>query len=318
MKKIFNRVNKYTKLILKVAVSLFFIWLIFFSVDWLEVAENIRKINGFYLVAYIIVIILGIAISSYKWKILADFKGIKLNFVNFFKLYLTGNFINNFMPSFIGGDVYKAYSLGKPEKKYIEASSTVVMDRITGLFGAIFLALVFSLLNIKEVLSSHVLIVVNLIVVGSFLAIIFLLIIKKMTFWNQLKKYFPQKLIAFMADLKTYNGNSGIIQRSIIWAFVFDFVGIALANFILFTALGIKIGILDYLSIIFLISIIASIPVSINNIGLKEWAYIAFFGALNLNPPAIVTVAIVSRFIQMLISFLALPFYLKRDKINFK
>jgi hypothetical protein len=218
------------------------------------------------------------------------------------------------MPSFIGGDVYKAYSLGKPEKKYIEASSTVVMDRITGLFGAILLALIFSLLNIREVLSSHVLIVVNLIVLGSFLAIVFLLIIKKLSFWKHLKKYFPQKLIAFMIDLKTYKGNSGIIQRSIIWAFIFDFVGIALANFVLFTALGIKIGVLDYLSIIFLISIIASIPVSINNIGLKEWAYIAFFGALNLDPSAIVTVAIISRFIQMLISFFALPFYLKRDK----
>ena len=306
--------NKYTKLILKIAVSLFFIWLIVFSVDWLEVIKNIGKINGYYLVAYISVIILGIAVSSYKWKILADFKGIKLSFVNFFKLYLTGNFINNFMPSFIGGDVYKAYSLGKPEKKYIEASSTVVMDRITGLFGAILLALIFSLLNIREVLSSHVLIVVNLIVLGSFLAIVFLLIIKKLSFWKHLKKYFPQKLIAFMIDLKTYKGNSGIIQRSIIWAFIFDFVGIALANFVLFTALGIKIGVLDYLSIIFLISIIASIPVSINNIGLKEWAYIAFFGALNLDPSAIVTVAIISRFIQMLISFFALPFYLKRDK----
>ena len=80
--------------------------------------------------------------------------------------------------------------------------------------------------------------------------------------------------------------------------------------------LSVGMNFLDYLSVIFLISIVASVPVSINNIGIKEWAYITFFAVFGIEASQVVSVAIISRFIQMLISFFALPIYLRRK--NFK
>jgi uncharacterized membrane protein YbhN (UPF0104 family) len=189
-----------------------------------------------------------------------------------------------------------------------------MMDRITGLLGATILALVFTLLNIKNVIGDTALVIVNLLVFLSLLFDIFIAKIRNRPFWGRLKKYFPDKVVAFIIDLGTYNRDSKILQKSILLTFVFDFVGIALANYILFLALGVKIDILNYLSVIFLVSIIASLPVSINNIGIKEWAYITFFGAFGLGASAVVSVAIVSRFIQMFISFLALPVYLRRTR----
>jgi uncharacterized membrane protein YbhN (UPF0104 family) len=98
------------------------------------------------------------------------------------------------------------------------------------------------------------------------------------------------------------------------YSFIFSLVGIGILNYVLFLALGINITILNFLSVVFLISIISALPISINNIGLKEWAYITFFGLFGVNPAAAVTVAIVSRTIQMVVSFFALPIYLKRKK----
>jgi hypothetical protein len=68
---------------------------------------------------------------------------------------------------------------------------------------------------------------------------------------------------------------------------------------------------LDYLSIVFLISIVSAIPVSINNIGIKEWAYITFFGFFGIASSGALVAALLSRIVQMLISFAALPYYLK-------
>jgi hypothetical protein len=65
-----------------------------------------------------------------------------------------------------------------------------------------------------------------------------------------------------------------------------------------------------------LINIIASIPISINNIGIKEWAYHTFFVFISVDPSVAVTVALSSRFIQMLISFFALPEFLRRRNIR--
>lgn len=306
--------KKYTKLVLKFLVSTAFLFWVIFKVDWIVVIKDVQSIKLAYLVFYVLAVIAGMVICAYKWKILANFKEIKMSFGNFFKFYLTGTFINNFMPSFIGGDTFKAYETGKPQGKYIEAASAVMMDRITGLLGATILAIFFTLLNIKNVISDATLVIVNLIVLLSFLFDIFIAKIRKRPFWGHFKKYFPDKITAFIIDLGTYNKKSGILKKSILLAFAFDFIGVALANYILFLALGVKIDLINYLSVIFLVSIISSVPISVNNIGIKEWAYITFFGAFGLSASSVVTVAIISRFIQMFISFFALPVYLSRSK----
>ena len=306
--------KKYYKRILKILVSAAFLYWVIFKVNWLDVIRNFESIRWPFLAAYVIAVLVGMAVCAYKWKVLANYKEIDLSFGDFFKYYLTGTFINNFMPSFVGGDTFKAYEVGKPQKRYIEAASSVIMDRITGLFGATILALIFTALNFSRVMSDKALAIANLAIAASFLFDILVMKLRKHSFWARFKKYFPDKFVAFIIDLGTYN-NNGKIFRKVIWlSFIFYFVGVAAANYILFAALGVKIGILDYLSAVFLISIISSVPVSINNIGIKEWAYIAFFGAFGVSSSAAVTVAIISRFIQMLISFFALPVYLRARK----
>lgn len=304
--------KRYSKIIFKIIVSALFLFWVIFKVDWASVIKDVANLNIFYLFFYIAVVILGIVISSYKWKVLAGYKQINLSLFEFFKFYLTGTFINNFMPSFIGGDTYKAYGIGKAQGKYIEAASSVFMDRITGLFGATILALVFSLLNIKKVISSDTLIFINIIIFFSFLVDIFIAKARQYSFWSYFNKYLPDKIIKFIIDLGTYSNDFKFFKKIILLSFAFNFIGIALANYILFLAFGIQIGLLDYFSAIFLISIVSSVPVSINNIGIKEWAYITFFGVFGLASSGVVAVAITSRIIQMLISFFALPIYLKR------
>lgn len=306
--------KKYIKRILKLLVSAAFLFWVIFKVDWSSVLHDFQEIKWPFLAAYILTILAGMVICAYKWKTLANYKKINLSLGDFFKYYLTGTFINNFMPSFVGGDTFKAYETGKAQGKYIEAASAVVMDRITGLFGATILAIIFTLLNLTRVISDKTLLIANLLVATSFMIDVVIMKVRDFSFWSRFKKYFPDKVVAFIIDLGTYNNDQRVFRRAVLLSFAFYFVGVALANYILFTALGIKIDIRDYLSVIFLISIISSIPVSINNIGIKEWAYIAFFGAFGVSASAAVTAAIISRFVQMFISFFALPVYLKRIK----
>ncbi|MDR3583417.1 MAG: lysylphosphatidylglycerol synthase transmembrane domain-containing protein [Candidatus Pacebacteria bacterium] len=306
--------KKYTKRILKTIVSLIFLFWVIFKVNWAYAWKSFLTINAYYLIAYILVIILGMFICAYKWQILAKYKEINLNFGHFFKFYLAGTFINNFMPSFIGGDTFKAYETGKTDGRYIEAASSVMMDRITGLFAATILAIIFTLLNLKTVLGSPVLIIVNLAVLLSFSIDITIMLVRKKAFWSRFKKYFPEKFVAFMIDLGTYNGDHSVMNKTILLGMLFDFVGIALANYILFAALGIKIGMINYLSVIFLISIISSVPITINNIGIKAWSYIAFFGVFGLDSSLVATVSVLSSVIQVVISLFALPVYLRSKK----
>lgn len=303
------------KFLLKVLVSLGFLAWIIFTTDWNQVLFYLDKIAIWKLVLYIILILVGIVISAHKWRILAEFKDIKTHtFGDYYRFYLTGTFINNFMPSFIGGDTFRAYQIGKPEKKYIEAASSVMADRITGFIGMAILALLFSFVNIQTTLHNRLLLLIDFILILAFVLDILIAKTKNWGLWKKILERIPQKIARFIIEVQDYSTNSQILTSSIIWGVIFQFVGVAIANFLLFWALGIQINIIDYLSVIFLISLISSIPITINNIGLKEWAYVTFFGIYGLNSSAVVTVAILSRFIQMFISFFALPTYLKAKK----
>jgi len=90
-----------------------------------------------------------------------------------------------------------------------------------------------------------------------------------------------------------------------------------MANFTLFKAIGICLSVEQFMSVIFLSSIIAAVPISMGNIGVKEWAYVFLFGIFGVSASGVVTVVILSRILQMFISLLAIPFYLQ-DKGDYK
>lgn len=306
--------NKFIKIGLKILVSAVFLLWVIFKVDWPQVLFYLRMANPWILVLYVGVILLGIAISSYKWMFLSHFKNIKHPYGDYYKLYLTGTFINNFMPSFIGGDTFKAYQIGKAEKKYIEAASVVVMDRVTGLIGIMAIALIFNLANLQIVMSNQALLFFSLFIMLSLAWFIFVVKSRNARFWRWILAKIPQKLAKFIEETQEFSADYKVLAKAILWGAIFQVVGVAIANLLLFWALGIHINILSYLSVIFLVCIVSAIPISINNIGIQEWAYVTFFGLFGIDPAAVVTVAILSRFIQMVISFFALPTYLRSKK----
>ena len=305
--------KKYLKFALKLLVSLIFVAWLVLKIDWKSVLLYTEHISLLQIIMYVAVLIFGMVISAYKWRILAEEKKFNLPLVSYFQYYLAGTFINNFFPSFIGGDTYRAYQIGRGEKRYSAAAATVVMDRITGLLGAMILSIFFAILNWKVIAQHHVLLVILIIVAGILLGMSVLGPITRLGIWKHFSRYVPKKIQEVIKDFADYRGTSAL-WKSMLGAIIYSLVGLGLVNYILFWALGIKIGALDYLTVIFLISIVSSIPVSINNIGIKEWAYVTFFGFFGVSASAVVTVSLVSRVLQMIVSFTALPSYLKNKK----
>jgi len=311
--------KKIFKFILKLAVSAGFLGWVIFRVNWNDVWFYVSQVKIWQLALYLAVVLLGMVISAYKWQMLARYKKFNLPLFNHFKFYFIGSFINNFMPSFIGGDTYRAYELGRKDEKYAEAASTVLMDRITGFIGAAIFGLIFALINYKVVMQNNILILCYALIILSFFADIIIAKARNVQFLKDIVvKIVPEKISGFLRELGEYNKSSHTIAKAVALGGLFSAVGVALANYILFWALGIEVGFLNYMSVIFLITVVSALPVSINNIGLKEWAYITFFALFGVNPAQVITVAILSRFLQMLLSFFALPLYFQNKKTQKK
>lgn len=294
--------------------GLLFAYLIHF-INWQEVFQYFKNIKIIYVIYFLIFYCTGIIISARKWQILAKFKNFSHSLKFYIEVYIIGTFINNFLPSFVGGDAYRIYRLGEEKKNFKISSGTVVVDRLSGLLGIMILSIIFGLFNFKLFSQNFILQFIFLGLIGgffTFLLLIFLVKWKK-DFVKEKLSFLPKKVLEYFLYFTSFR-ELKVVANFMLHSFLFSFIGIALANFMLFQSMGIEIGIVNYLSVIFLISILASAPISIGNIGVKEWAYITLFGLFSISSSGAVTVVLISRFLQMMVSFSALPLYLKKKR----
>ena len=95
--------------------------------------------------AAVIVLVVGTSMAMYvRWYFLVRALDLPFTVRNAIRLGLVGTFYNAFLPGSVGGDLIKAYFIAKdtPERR-AAAVSTVIADRLLGLFGFIWFIAAF-------------------------------------------------------------------------------------------------------------------------------------------------------------------------------
>lgn len=305
--------KKVLLLALKIIVTVGLVFWLIERVDWGSVLTKLVTVSWPLLILYIIFQLLGNVVSAKKWQTIAHFKELHFSLQEGFFAYLAGSFINNYLPSTIGGDTYRALWLAKRSGARAASFSTVVFDRFIGLWTIALLALLFSPVLFPFIKDSIPLSITYSILIIFFVIDLIITYVYCKSWFHQLVTRLPFfKLRRFLEEIIFYTKKHIWLYTSL-WSGLFIFVGLVLSNFTLFHALGSSVSIIPFASVMFLVAIVSSVPLSINNIGIKEWAYITFFGLIGVNIETAVTVALLSRFLQMFISFIALPQYLREE-----
>ena len=309
--------NKHALFLLKALVSVgFTAWLVY-RVEWRAVWEQARHIGGWWLVLHAVLLLAGMFFSAVKWQRMASARGFRLSVRKSFRLYVAGSFLNNFFPSFVGGDTYRALQLARGKDRLLSATMTVVMDRASGLWLAMTLSAIFALVEWRVVALHPVWWLLAAGCGAAVLGSLVLLLWRRPLRWlgRMLHVFIPASAQRISDELKAFFAPESV--RSMLgWSLVFNFFGVVLANALLFRALGLPLSLSQVASVIFLTSIIASLPVSVNGIGIKEWSYTTLFGFLGVGVEMAITVALVNRFVQMLVSFLAVPSFLGKSRVS--
>ena len=300
------------KFILKVSVSAALVYWLIGRVDWYAVGDIVAQASLPLILGYIGIQIAGNIISAAKWQYLARIQGFDFSVKDGTLAYLTGAFINNFLPSTVGGDTYRVLWMSRASERS-RAFATVFFDRITGLLALfLFAGVGLMFLPWAVLLQEPVFIIFAAITLSVALAMLFAL------FWAErfyqlaifLAELLPwQRPVILLRDFQLF-ANTRVYAGAISWAVLFTAVGIGASNYFLFSSLGAELSLIAFGSAIFAATLVANIPISINNIGVKEWSYVFFFGLVGVSTELAVTAALLSRLLQMLISFIALPAYL--------
>jgi uncharacterized protein (TIRG00374 family) len=256
----------------KLTVSISLLAYLISIVDFSATLARLRDIKfGFAVIAFFISIGM-VMLSALKWKIILRADGLDTPYLSLLQSYYIGNFLGLFLPSAFGGDIYRVYALSSIGKGVGKVTSSVIFDRITGLFALLSISL-FGYLALPD--THHDLYVVILYVVGVFA---FFMLTSK-TAIDQLRTYqhTPVRyVIEMLTSFRSYRTDPRNLWKIIAIAFLFQFL-IVINNTLYTFALSIDIPFRQLVVIIPLVFLTEALPISVNGAGVRDTAFVFFF-----------------------------------------
>ena len=231
-----------------------------------------------------------IFIGVIRWRLVLAVQGLRLSLGRAVGISLVAHFFNSFLLGSTGGDLLKAYyAAAETAHKKAEAVTTVVVDRLLGLFAMLLFVSLMALVNWNVVMSQQRFMAVMLVILGM-LFVSGLVVV--LSFWAG-PTGARQKLEAFLARLPkgdvlvrcieachAFGENPGFLPRVLGWSML-----LSLACVLQIVALGQGLGLpmgeqfRVLLLIVPAIICISALPITPSGIGVRENLYVWLLSA---------------------------------------
>ncbi len=276
--------------VLKIVISIALIYFVITKIDLQEVLDILKKTKLSYLFPALVFFILSKVLAAFRLNLYFHQIRISLSQKSNLELYLLGMFYNLFLPGGIGGDAYKGYLIKKNfEVGTKQVVSVLVLDRLSGLLLLFVYACILALLlNAQAFVNIKWLFL--LAILGSV-----------SVFWWVNRRFFGYVLPIFWKSF----GFSALVQLAQL-----------ISVYFILKALYLTTGIVPYLFIFLISSIVAVLPLTIGGIGSREVTF--FYGAtlLSLDENTSVSISMVFFLITALVSFFGIVYHFKRPKLE--
>jgi uncharacterized protein (TIRG00374 family) len=219
--------------------------------------------------------IFGIWITAVRWKALLRTQKINISTRFLTSTVLIGFFFNNFLPSTIGGDVFRTYDVAKKANKPLGTSaSIIVVERFSGIISAatyavIALFLGFTAIGRQSIIIPIIIFFTVCLILGFIIINPSILklgkLVKKIKFLEKLK----QKLSNIYNTFLSFKKYKMVLVKALIYSFLLQFA-VILNYYLAARAIGINLSLTTFIFIVPVVAIIAMIPISIGGIGLRE------------------------------------------------
>src|SRR5215470_16582149 len=120
--------------LLKAVVSIGILVYIFTKVvDIRHLWANLKQANISFFIAAVLVYFMVQTLSAYRWYLMLGPQNIEIGFLKILAFYYLGMYFNFFLPSSIGGDVFRIYYLNKETGRLSASTASVFFDRDVGM-----------------------------------------------------------------------------------------------------------------------------------------------------------------------------------------
>ncbi len=259
----------------KSIVSLSLIYYLFITIPWGEVSEVVFSASIYWLIISVLVQILSLILLALRWRvILRNFES-NISFYDIIKVSFIGIAINNVLPGSIGGDFVRGAYIIKKGVSLKDSISSLVADRVLGLFIVLVFACTFLFFYGNKHPSLHHMNMIVIFMILALLSIIFFF--KTHIFMSLIKKVlnkilsssFYNKTVSMIDDLYQYQ-----ISKHVVFKVFLITIAAMFLEVLVFWFASKSLG-MDYSFYIFIISvplivIISALPISLGGFLVRE------------------------------------------------
>ncbi len=308
----------------KSAVSAGLLGFLIYQAEPAKILESLRPLiypSGLLLSALALIsLILAYYLMAWRWQILLSGYGHKQSLSTLFNYYMVGLFFNNFLPTSIGGDVVRIYKIVSETEDRTSGFASVIIERIIGIAATLFIALI----GLYAVLSQYSNLKLTLIIVSIFMVIIFFfwLMTRNRPFRFMLRLF--EKLTLFKIGERINKLLEAIHffrtrRRILLFTFIlslFSQLAIVLMNYLMASALLIKISFL-YLMMVVPVTFVLTMLPSINGVGIRDGGFVYLLRKIKVSAPAALSISIMNLILPLILSIYgAILFIIQKNKIR--
>ncbi len=265
--------------------------------------------------------VISMYVLAVRWQILVKGYGHSVSTWVLLKFYFIGLFFNNFLPTSIGGDVFRIYNLIQVTGERTHGFSSVLTERLLGITATLIFAII-AIFALSDVFQNFLILYMAF---GLLLLIIlFFILVFNDPFMGFCLRYVTkikifrlgERVIKFLDALRFYRG-SKIIYLKILVASMLAQSLIIMMTYFLARSVSIEVT-PGYLFFVVPITFLLSMMPSINGIGFREGGFVVLLGKIGISQAAALSISFLSVIVPMLISMAGGVLFLTQKKMPSK
>ncbi len=312
-----------------IVISLGLIILLFYKVDFSELAQALKGANYWWLIPNVILIMVTMVFRAYRWKhMIQPIKIIPLS--RLFSITMIGFMANNVLP-FRLGEFVRAYSLSNKEDVSKSASlATIFVERIVfdllALLVIFGIVLIISPLTLIEELKIPAIVTICVGLLGLLFTVYLSSrgkreshILKRIIsiFPRKIRPIFENTVARFATGLEFMRD-----WRQVFWVTFHTFVIwvlLGLSNYFVLLAFGWSdMSVAASFVILVVVSILIMVPASPGFIGVYHYGTVLSLGFYGISREQALSCALVMHATQFLVITLVGFYYLRREHLSLK
>jgi uncharacterized protein (TIRG00374 family) len=260
--------------LLKIVVSATLIGVLAWNLDLSEFVAGFLNMDPLLAFAAFVLLWIQYPLSAVKWQVALRLHGIEYGTGYLLRAHCIAFFFNNFLPTSIGGDAYRAYRTMENAERKAHAISAVVMERLIGLVALVFLGflaaiyLIFrgNLLHRDWIIAATAVAAVGMVVVW-----IFWKTGSHEKLWARLKKV--GRLEPMIDSIRVINANQKYFNGLLLYSVFYQAVAIYTVSLI-FASVGFAGKFFESSFTAAAAGVAGILPISINGIGVMESSFV--------------------------------------------